>query len=132
MQYYTRYNIVGTKEFRWVDLNQPERKHKLEILTTSFLLDTCVLAVLKRGDTYGYVLTAEVTNVINVSESSLYPALRRLQKAGYLETYDQEHNGRNRRYYRLTDTGQSKFEENYQLWNETKKAIDKLMKGGKQ
>jgi PadR family transcriptional regulator PadR len=103
----------------------------LEILTTSFLLDTCVLALLARGDTYGYVLTGEVTKVINISESSLYPALRRLQRDGCLEAYNQEYNGRNRRYYHRTIDGAKKFAENYKLWVKTKSSIDKIMEGVK-
>ena len=63
------------------------------------LLDACVLAVLSRGDAYGYVLTQQVRQVIEVSETALYPVLRRLQKDGCLDTYDQPHQGRNRRYY---------------------------------
>ena len=103
----------------------------MEILTTSLLLDTCVLAQLASGDAYGYILTQNVTKVINISESSLYPALRRLQKEGYLEVYDQPHNGRNRRYYRITEQGRQKFEENHKMWDKTKQAIDEIMQHSK-
>ena len=54
----------------------------------SVLLDACVLAVVMREDTYGYKLTQEVKQIMDVSESTLYPVLRRLQKDGYLRTYD--------------------------------------------
>ena len=63
----------------------------------STLLDACVLAVLSRGDTYGYVLTQTMRDVTDISESTLYPVLRRLQKDGCLTTYDQPFQGRNRR-----------------------------------
>ena len=66
----------------------------------SALLDACVLATLNRGDAYGYVLTQTVKSVVEVSESTLYPVLRRLQKDGALTVYDEPFNGRNRRYYR--------------------------------
>ena len=68
----------------------------------SALLDACVLSVLASGDAYGYQLTQQIRSVIEVSESTLYPVLRRLQKDGALETYDEPFQGRNRRYYRLT------------------------------
>ena len=68
----------------------------------SVLLDACVLAVVMREDTYGYKLTQEVKQIMDVSESTLYPVLRRLQKDGYLRTYDKTFQGRNRRYYTVT------------------------------
>ncbi len=65
----------------------------------SNLLDACVLSVLKKEDAYGYKLTQELRSVMNVSESTLYPVLRRLVTKGFLETYDKEYMGRNRRAY---------------------------------
>ena len=55
----------------------------------SALLDACVLAVLDKEDTYGYMLTQNVKDIIDISESTLYPVLRRLQKDNALTTYDQ-------------------------------------------
>lgn len=69
----------------------------------SVLLDACVLAILAKEDTYGYRLTQQIKETLGVSESTLYPVLRRLQKEELLETYDVAVMGRNRRYYRLTD-----------------------------
>ena len=54
----------------------------------SALLEACVLSVLSKGDTYGYVLTQSMKQVLDISESTLYPVLRRLQKEELLETYD--------------------------------------------
>ncbi len=73
------------------------------------LLDTCVLATLSKADTYGYSLTQTVKEIISVSESTLYPVLRRLQKDECLMVYDQPHSGRNRRYYRITDSGKDRL-----------------------
>lgn len=84
----------------------------------SSLLDACVLATLHKEDTYGYRLTQEVKRVMDISESTLYPVLRRLMKEGYLETYDQQHMGRNRRYYRLTEAGKEKYREYVKEWDE--------------
>lgn len=59
------------------------------------LLDFLVLAILRYGDMYGYVLTQHAKGVVNISDSTLYPVLRRLQKEGLLFTYDQPYQGRN-------------------------------------
>ena len=67
----------------------------------SSLLDACALAILTRGDTYGYEITQSMKQAIVVSESTLYPVLRRLQKEAYLVTYDQPFAGRNRRMNRI-------------------------------
>ncbi|MGM9987844.1 MAG: PadR family transcriptional regulator [Bacillaceae bacterium] len=94
------------------------------------LLDACVLAILAKEDQYGYSLKQQVQQVMDISESTLYPVLRRLQKGGYLETYDQPFQGRNRRYYTITSSGQEKYEELVEEWNEYKRKIDNVMLGG--
>lgn len=96
----------------------------------SSLLDACVLAILHKEDTYGYKLTQEVKEIVTVSESTLYPVLRRLTKDGYLGTYDKEHMGRNRRYYQLTDAGKVKYEEFLRDWKEFSNKIDDILEGG--
>lgn len=96
----------------------------------SALLDACVLAILHKEDAYGYRLTQEVKEIVTVSESTLYPVLRRLTKDGYLCTYDKEHMGRNRRYYQLTDDGKLKYEEFLRDWNDFSSKIDKILEGG--
>ena len=96
----------------------------------SALMDACVLAVLTRGDTYGYVLTQQVRGIMDISESTLYPVLRRLQKDGCLETYDQSFQGRNRRYYKITEMGKEKYKEYIKKWDEYKFKIDKILLGG--
>ena len=93
------------------------------------LLDACVLAVLNKRDVYGYELTVDIKNVIDISESMLYPVLRRLQKEEYVITYDQPYNGRNRRYYSITEKGRQKFLEYKYDWQEYKDNIDKIMMG---
>ena len=75
--------------------------------TGSALLDAIVLAVVSKDaeGTYGYKITQDVRQAIDISESTLYPVLRRLQKEDCLEVYDMAIDGRNRRYYRLTEKG---------------------------
>lgn len=96
----------------------------------SSLLDACVLATLHKEDTYSYRLTQEVKRVMDISESTLYPVLRRLMKEGYLETYDQQHMGRNRRYYRLTEAGKEKYREYVKEWDEFSDKVSDILKGG--
>jgi PadR family transcriptional regulator, regulatory protein PadR len=93
------------------------------------LLDACVLAVLSRGDAYGYNLTQQVKSVIDISESTLYPVLRRLQKENCLTTYEQQYEGRNRRYYRITDSGRLKLSEYLSSWSAYKIKIDNILTG---
>ena len=95
------------------------------------LLDACVLAVLSHGDTYGYVLTQSVKQTMDISESTLYPVLRRLQKDGCLETYDQPFQGRNRRYYHITKAGQNRLEEARTEWTDYKRRVDAMLSGGR-
>ncbi len=94
------------------------------------LLDVCVLATLSKEDAYGYILTQSVKEVINVSESTLYPVLRRLQKEDFLTVYDQPYAGRNRRYYQITDTGREKLAESLAAWEEFKGKVDQILYGG--
>ncbi|WP_019242946.1 MULTISPECIES: PadR family transcriptional regulator [Bacillus] len=96
----------------------------------SALLDACVLAVLAKEDAYGYSLTQQVREVMDISESTLYPVLRRLQKGDYLSTYDQPFQGRNRRYYKITESGRLKYEQLVSEWNEYKHKIDHVLLGG--
>ena len=69
------------------------------------LLDACVLALLRRGDSYGYQIIKDLSEYIDISESTLYPILRRLETAGALTVYSVEHNGRLRKFYRITELG---------------------------
>ena len=94
------------------------------------LLDGCVLAVLTDGDAYGYKLTQSLQQAAQISESTLYPVLRRLQKDGYLETYDSPYAGRNRRYYKITDEGIKKLTHIQEEWAKHKTMLDILLKGG--
>ncbi len=92
----------------------------------STLLEGCVLAVLARGDAYGYSLTQEIKQIITVSESTLYPVLRRLQKEGQLVAYDQAFNGRNRRYYRITPAGRDNLTQIITDWKQYKHDVDSI------
>ena len=95
---------------------------------TAPLLDACVLGIVAVEDSYGYTLTQKVQEVVDISESTLYPVLRRLQKDNLLMTYDKPYQGRNRRYYRITDEGRLKLLYYKYEWIDYKKKIDELLR----
>lgn len=91
------------------------------------LLDGCVLAVLSREDAYGYVLTQRVKAQLEISESTLYPVLRRLQRDGLLKVYDRPYQGRNRRYYAITPVGRTQLERRREEWRQFRDGVEKLL-----
>lgn len=100
--------------------------------TGSTLLDAIVLAIVSRTEkgTYGYSITQEVRAALEISESTLYPVLRRLQKDDCLEVYDEQHGGRNRRYYKLTDKGKTLLEGYKEEWIRYSGKITMMFEGG--
>lgn len=80
------------------------------------LLDALVLSVVAKEDTYGYKITQEIREAMEMSESTLYPVLRRLLKSECLTTYDQEYLGRNRRYYQITGKGKEQLKLYREEW----------------
>lgn len=82
------------------------------------LLDVCVLSALSRGDSYGYKIIKDLSGYIKLSESTLYPILRRLEAADCLTVYSVEHNSRLRKMYRLTDAGRAQIQEFLTGWDE--------------
>lgn len=99
--------------------------------TGAALLDAIVLAVVSKEEdgTYGYKITQDVRKAIEVSESTLYPVLRRLQKDGCLEVYDVECGGRNRRYYRITPRGTRQRDIYKREWVDYSSKITELFSG---
>ena len=99
--------------------------------TGAALLDAIVLAVVSRDEegTYGYKITQDVRKAIEVSESTLYPVLRRLQKDDCLQVYDRECGGRNRRYYKLTPAGEAQLRLYSDEWKSYSRKISALFSG---
>ena len=95
-------------------------------------MDAIVLAVVSREEegTYGYKITQDVRKAIEVSESTLYPVLRRLQKDDCLEVYDRQFDGRNRRYYKITPRGEAQLELYRSEWRSYSKKISEIFEGG--
>lgn len=100
--------------------------------TGAALLDAIVLAVVSKETTgtYGYKITQEVRQAIELSESTLYPVLRRLQKDECLEVYDMECAGRNRRYYKVTERGNAQLHLYEAEWRKYSKKITAMFEGG--
>ena len=82
------------------------------------LLDICVLAAIKNQDSYGYQIMKDIKPFVEVSESTLYPILRRLEAAGLLTVRTAEHNGRLRKYYRITAAGTARLCAFTKEWKE--------------
>lgn len=87
-------------------------------------MDICVLCALKRGDSYGYKIVKDLTPYIELSESTLYPILKRLESAGYVSTYKVEHSNRLRKYYSITETGIQRISVFLDEWESVMKAYN--------
>lgn len=100
--------------------------------TGAALLDAIVLAVVSKDTegTYGYKITQDVRSVLEISESTLYPVLRRLLKDDCLEVYDMEYGGRNRRYYKITEKGSAQLTLYRKEWMSYSGKVTQLFDGG--
>lgn len=95
------------------------------------LLDICVLTAIKNEDSYGYRIVKEISPYVSLSESTLYPILRRLESAELLTVHCAEHNGRLRKYYHITPQGLERIEEFKKDWQELLSIYAYIMKEGK-
>lgn len=89
----------------------------MDVQVKKGLLEFCVLARLSREESYGYQIIKDLADWVDLSESTLYPILRRLEGNGDVETYSRAYNSRIRRYYRITEQGQKRLREfNGEQW----------------
>ena len=95
------------------------------------ILETCVLSAVSREDSYGYKIIKDLSGYIELTESTLYPILRRLEAAGDLTVYSVEHNGRLRKFYRITDRGHAAIAEFLHDWPEIESMVE-YIRGGKE
>jgi PadR family transcriptional regulator PadR len=93
------------------------------------LLDVCVLAAIKGRDSYGYQIIKDIKPFVEISESTLYPILRRLESGQLLTVRSVEHNGRLRKFYRLTPIGRRQLESFAADWDELAAMYD-FIRGG--
>jgi PadR family transcriptional regulator PadR len=95
-----------------------ERRYGMDIQLKRGLLDVCVLATIKNEDSYGYKIIKDLKPCIELSESTLYTILKRLENANMLTVRTAEHGGRLRKYYHITDSGIRRIEEFKDEWRE--------------
>lgn len=94
------------------------------------LLEFCALAALREKDSYGYQIIKDVSEYIDISESTLYPILRRLESDGKVESYNTEYNNRIRKYYRMTECGTTALNEFISERNKLITVLDYISGGG--
>ena len=92
-------------------------------------LDVCVLASINRQDSYGYQIVKDVPSSLHLTESTLYPLLKRLESAGLLTVYAIEHNGRLRKYYRITPAGVTYLDEFLKDWDDVLDVYEYVKRG---
>lgn len=103
---------------------------KMNVQLKRGLIDVCVLAVLKDEASYGYKIISDLTDVITLSESTLYPVLKRLESQDCLTTYSKDFNGRLRKYYQITNEGRKRIKAFMLEWEEMERVLNFISKRG--
>lgn len=88
------------------------------------LLEMCVLKVVSQEPSYGYKIIGDISNYIEVSESTLYPILKRLETGNCLDTFTREYNSRLRKYYQITEVGKQRIFYFKEEWAQMKKVYE--------
>lgn len=94
------------------------------------MFDFIVLSVISNGDAYGYQISQIIKQAADTKDSTLYPILKRLQDSQLVNTYDQQFQGRNRKYYAITDIGKKRQASLLKEWEIYKTTIDQIVNGG--
>ena len=102
----------------------------MDIQLKKGLLDVCVLSVLRKEESYGYKIISDIAPYIEISESTLYPILKRLEATGEVTTHSREYNGRLRKYYAITEKGRQKIREFIEDIKEFEKIYQFILSGG--
>lgn len=97
--------------------------------TSSILIEFLILAIIDREDSYGYEISQTIKLVANIKESTLYPILKKLEKAGYMTTYNQAYQGRKRKYYSITQEGKNQLQFLNEEWLTYKETLDGILEG---
>ncbi len=96
------------------------------------ILEVCVLAAIKEEDSYGYKIIKDIKPYVDISESTLYPILRRLESMDLLSVKNVEHNGRLRKYYHITSSGLNRLAEFKKEWEELQSIYNFINNAGNQ
>ena len=94
------------------------------------IVEVCVLVALQERDSYGYQIIKDVSPIVEISESTLYPILKRLEAGGCVTTYSMEHNSRLRKYYRLTRRGRELLADKKEEWKNFRQGVSDVLSGG--
>lgn len=97
---------------------------------SSLLIECLILSIVEQGDSYGYEISQTIRLAASIKESTLYPILRRLEQGGYLTTYNREYQGRNRKYYTMTEAGREQLVFLKEEWKTYRTTIDGIIEGG--
>lgn len=97
--------------------------------TSSILIEFLILAIIDREDSYGYEISQTIKLAANIKESTLYPILKKLEKAGYMTTYSQVYQGRKRKYYSITQEGKNQLQFLNEEWLTYKETLDGIVEG---
>lgn len=94
------------------------------------LLQFLVLSIIEKEDAYGYQISQRLRPVSNAKDSTLYPVLKRLCEEELVTVYDRQIQGRNRRYYRITEKGTKQYRQRKEEWEAWKIQMDQILEGG--
>lgn len=96
---------------------------------SSILIEFLILSIVEKQDSYGYEISQTIKIVADIKESTLYPILKKLEKAGFVTTYNLEFQGRKRKYYTITSVGKNHIPFLKREWTAYKKTIDEIIEG---
>ena len=96
---------------------------------SALLIEYLILTIVESQDSYGYEISQTIKLAADIKESTLYPILKKLEKAGFLTTYSQEYQGRKRKYYSITPEGRAQMDNLNQEWQTYKDTIDGIIEG---
>ncbi|HEL1586360.1 TPA: PadR family transcriptional regulator [Streptococcus suis] len=96
---------------------------------SSILIEFLILSILDKQDSYGYEISQTIKLAADIKESTLYPILKKLEKAGYVTTYQQEYLGRKRKYYTISLAGRDHIPFLEEEWTNYKRTIDGIIEG---
>lgn len=126
-QYYALYSIYIA---RYIVTHSIIQEEIMDSQLKRGLLEVCVLKALTSGDSYGYQIIKDLSeNGVKISESTLYPILKRLESGNFLTVYSVEHSGRLRKYYSITEGGRKEIDRFLEEWDEVMKIYD-FIRGG--
>ncbi len=96
---------------------------------SSLLIEAVILAVVNKQDSYGYEISQTIKKITKIKESTLYPILKKLQASGYLTSYSVEYGGRQRKYYKITESGIRQSDYLTDEWHLYSNAVSEILSG---